>query len=232
MRLVMSNVLIIAAHPDDEVLGCGIAIQHHIKLKDTVYVMFMTYDAQGRYKTNPSQLTQDINRAAKILGYTTIPVEPYYCGYMGFPDQGLDTIRLTDLNQLIEKNISNYEIDIVYTHHYGDINKDHRLTYEATITACRPTPECRIKGLYTYWVPSSSEWMSYDDNNSFKPNLIIEATKIQLDNKIEAMKTYSSELRNYPHPRSVEGLKIVTESFGLQFGRKFVETFQQLYCRV
>lgn len=218
-----NNVLIVAAHPDDEVLGCGIAIQYHIARGDQVTVLIMTSDDKIRYN-DPTKLYVDIKNAQTLLKF-------HYLDLRSYPDQGLDTIRLTELAQAIEAAIEKDFIEIVYTHHYGDVNKDHRLTYEATITACRPTPTCQVKELYAYWVPSSSEWMSYDDNNSFKPSFIIEATEDQLNNKIEAMKAYESELREYPHPRSIKGIRVTAEFFGMQFGKKLVEPFQQLYRR-
>jgi len=222
----MSNVLIVAAHPDDEVLGCGIAIQHHKQRKDNVHVLIMTFGAKLRYQDEAEKhLIKDIKQANKeILNVDSV-------AWHQFPDQGLDTIKLTDLIIPIEKYVNHYQIDIVYTHHYGDINKDHRLVYEATITACRPTPSCWVKKLLSYWVPSSSEWMRYDENNAFKPNFIIKANKEQLDIKINALSAYASEVRHWPHPRSFEGIRTYAKIFGSQFGMDLAEPFQLLYDR-
>ena len=219
----MSNVLIVAAHPDDEVLGCGIAIQYHKAKGDRVYMLMMTYGSEWRYDSlnHQSKLDRDVKAMIKILGVDF--VDKHY-----FPHQGLDTIKLTELITPIEKTIEHRKIDIVYTHHYGEVNKDHRLVYEATITACRPTPTCGVKTLLSYWIPSSSEWMRYD-NNIFTPNYIIEATEDQLELKIKAMEAYQSELREWPHPRSCEGLKTYAKTFGMQFGIPYAEPFQLLY---
>lgn len=217
----MNNILVVTAHADDEALGCGIAIQQHIQNGDSVKVLMMIHEHE-RYDDS-TQLLNDIHQSQKILGYDGLRI-------LRYPDQSLDTIRLTKLAQEIEKVLDEDAIDIVYTHHYNDINKDHRLTYEATITACRPTPSCNVKELYGCWIPSSSEWMPYD-NNSFKPNYIIEATEEQLNQKIKAMQAYKSEIRQPPHPRSERGIRTTAEAFGLQFGVNFAEAFQQYYRR-
>lgn len=225
MRLQMSNILIVAAHPDDEVLGCAGVIQYHKSIGDKVIVLIMTYADNGRYPNDNGKLLKDIDAAKSILGWDRTEL-------MHYKDQGLDLIRLTELAQVVEKVIEKDQINIVYTHHYGDINKDHRMCYEATITACRPTPFCGVEKLFSYWIPSSSEWMSYDDNNEFKANFLIDlSVDDRLKKKIQAMKAYQSEVRKYPHPRSEKGLQVNAEFFGLKFGCKQVEPFQMLYDR-
>ena len=216
----MSNVLIVAAHPDDEVLGCACAIQKHKEEGDHVSVLFMSNDGVGRYPANQSLIQRDIQKAQEILGIDKVYQE-------NFIDQGMDIVQLTALISPIEKLVRDNKINVVYTHNSNDLNKDHRLSSEATIIACRPVPGSTVTKLLMYWVPSFSELRTA---NNFNPNIGINAVE-SLSNKIRAMEAYESELREFPHPRSSLGLECHAKSFGMMFGFKAAEAFQLVYDR-
>ena len=172
----MSNVLVVAAHPDDEVLGCGCAIQAHKEKGDNVSVLFMTGDAKGRYPKDASLLQRDLQKVQEILGIDHIHQRR-------FVDQALDGYKLTMLITQIEQVIKSDEIDTVYTHFSNDLNKDHRLVSEATTIACRPVPNGTVTKYLMYWVPSYSALRTH---NHFNANVGVDASD-KLVNKIAAM---------------------------------------------
>jgi LmbE family N-acetylglucosaminyl deacetylase len=216
----MSNILVVAAHPDDEVLGCGCAILAHKEKGDTVSVLYMTNDAKGRYPDDPSMLQRDLQKVQKMLGIDNL-IQRH------FTDQGLDGYKLTMLITQVEQAVREHKIDTVYTHFSNDLNKDHRLVSEATIVACRPVPGSTITKLLMYWVPSYSELRS---TPHFNATVGIDATK-RLAKKFAAMEAYESELREYPHPRSSLGIQYHAKTFGMQFGLEAAEPFQLIYDR-
>ena len=223
------KILIVAAHPDDEVLGMGGTILRHSKLKDTVKIVYLAtgissrekYDDKIKSKNHSNlnknrimKLQNDTKKASKILKVKDI-------SFYDFPDNELDSIPLLKLVKVIENEIKKFNPDIVYTNHFGDLNIDHRITYDATLTACRPINN-KIKKLISFEVPSSTEW-NYP--HSFNPNYFINIEK-EVDSKIKSFKMFKSEIRNFPHPRSSLNLKIIAQRWGSVSGFKFAEAFE------
>ena len=213
------KVLIIAAHPDDEVLGCGGAIINHVKGGDNVTVAIMTDGAGTRYKKGMSK-TLRINaiRCAERLGVSKVI-------FKKLPNQLLDAIPITKVIKTIEKILEEISPDIIYTHDKGDLNRDHVVIYEATLVAARPLPNSRVRKLFTYFVPSSSEYNDVDEKGVFIPNLFIDI-KDSIDKKIKAFACYKSEARAYPHPRSPEALRVYANQWGIQAGIEYAEPFK------
>lgn len=218
----MSNVLIIASHPDDEILGCGIAIQKHIKSDDRVRILILTNGGDSRY--NKEKTKTNVETCKKVCKKLGVDVT-----FGNFPDQGLDNIPLINITRRIEAEIKSHNPEIVYTHHFGDLNKDHRIVHEATITACRPIFGSCVKRLLSYWVQSSSEWNKYSNNTAFIPNWIISATNEEVEIKTNMMKMYANEDRQFPHPRSTGGIKNSAQNWGIKFGYRWAEPFQLMY---
>lgn len=211
--------LIIAAHPDDEILGCGGLIPREIEKQNPCYVLVLTDGSAGRYgQKKASRLKKSTSAAHQILGTTEIIVEQ-------FPNQALETVPITAIAQCLEKHIQKICPTSVYTHHGGDLNHDHQIVYEASLVACRPFYGQKIRELYSYNVPSSTEWRCIEDDRPFIPNVFVDIGR-WLDKKISAMKTYATEYKSYPHPRSAESLKAHANYWGLTVGMEYAEPFR------
>ncbi|MDH5189726.1 MAG: PIG-L family deacetylase [Gammaproteobacteria bacterium] len=212
------NVVVIAAHPDDEVLGCGGTIIKHVESGDSVSVIILADGeaSRGKKEQKRDARHEELKMAAKILGVSNV-------SYMNYPDQKMDIIPFLDIVQSIEKALEKLSPTIIYTHHGGDLNLDHKITYRAVMTACRPLPDSKIKGIYSFEVVSSTEW-GLSTESQFRPTKACDIT-VQLDKKIEALKCYKRELREFPHPRSIEGVIGLAKTRGMQFGLDAAEVF-------
>lgn len=226
------KILIIAAHPDDEILGMGGTILRHSKAGDKIKIVYLATGITSRIKYNSKvesnnrknktknleyniqQLRNDTKKASHILKVNDIV-------FYDFPDNELDSISLLKIVKVIENEIMKFKPNIIYTNHYGDLNVDHRVVYNATLTACRPLGN-RIKELISFEVPSSTEW-NYP--NSFNPNYFINIEK-ELPKKINAFKMFKSEIRKLPHPRSSQYLRLNASRWGAVSGNKAAEAFE------
>lgn len=220
----MSKVLVIVAHPDDEVLGMGGTIAKYVSSGVEVALLVVTDGSTSQYKNDPrlNKIMEDKKKetenAAEILGISKV-------FYGGQPDMKLDITEHTEVNAVIETVIDEFDPDIVYTHFEGDVNKDHQCVYESTLVACRPVPGQKIKELYSFSVPSSTEWSPQNSKTVFVPNVYVDIEGVFSEKKYIAMAAYKTELRDYPHPRSVETLRILDQAAGLQVGLKCAESF-------
>ncbi len=219
------NVLVIAAHPDDEVLGCGGTIAKQALNGDEVYVLILGEGITSRYKQREEvkskeieKLRQNALKASKILG-----VRKTF--FLNFPDNRFDTAPLLDIVKTIEDVVEKIKPEIIYTHHYGDLNIDHKITFEAVMIATRPLPDNRVKRILSFEVPSSTEWAVPLGNSWFTPSIFVDISTT-LKKKIDAMKSYKSELKKYPHPRSSRGIEIFAKYRGLMVGKEACEGFE------
>ena len=228
------NILIIAAHPDDEVLGMGGTIAKHTSQHDTVSIIYMATGITGRRELSESEyeikntpkkiqedwqqeigkLRQDANKSARLLKVKNVK-------FFDFPDNEMDGIHLLKVVKVIEKEIKSAKPDRIYTNHYGDLNVDHKVVYNATLVACRPT-NFPVKEILSFEVLSSTEW-SYPYN--FNPNYFINIEKY-LGKKIKAMELFVNEIRKFPHPRSSENIKHVARRWGSVSGFNAAEAFE------
>jgi len=221
----MKTMLTIVAHPDDEILGVGGTLAKYINDGDEVYCLILGEGMTSRNKKREDteqekleELHNDTLKAAEIIGFKDV-------FFSNFPDNRFDSVDLLDIIKEIEKYIVKINPDIIYTHHHGDLNIDHQKTFEAVLTACRPVGEYNIKEIYAFETPSSTEWnFSYGDN-SFNPNVFVDITET-IDKKLKAMGCYQSEIRDYPHPRSIEALKTISKKWGTVVGKEYVEAFE------
>lgn len=207
------GALCIAAHPDDEVLGCGGVLALHVKNGDPVNIVIVCEGESLRYGPGGAGQASHIQRAAATLGCQS--VHP-----LGFADQSLDTIRLTDLIAPLEKIIREVRPRVVYSQYGGDVNRDHQILFQAILVATRPT-ETFIESVYAFDTASSTEW-AYP--RTFVPDTWIDISTT-LETKLAAMACYESELRPYPHPRSLEALKNRAKAFGNQVCMDAAEVF-------
>lgn len=219
------KVLVIAAHPDDEVLGCGGTIAYHADRGDQVNILIVAEGSTSRQLTRDCNVNSDYlaslkNSAANaglILGATNVEL-------LDLPDNRLDSLDRLDLIKIIESRIYSFAPHTVYVHHAGDVNIDHRRLHESVITACRPTPGHSVKRLLSYEVPSSSEWQTPGSAPPFLPNWFVDITR-QWERKREALSAYSSEMRSWPHPRSYRAVEHLVHWRGSQVGFQAAEAF-------
>lgn len=216
------RVLAIAAHPDDEVLGAGGTLIRHFKAGDEVRVLIVCSASPIRYPEGETQQTADSQRAAHYLGARTHG--------LGFPDQRLDAGSNLDLIQALEGEVREFQPTIVYTHHWGDVNADHVRIAEAVDVATRPFAAPFVERLYAFHTPSSSEWTASSRDRSFTPNVFSDISR-ELDRKLDAMRCYRSELRPYPHPRSLRSLRERAGLWGSVANMSAAEPFMLLRAR-
>jgi LmbE family N-acetylglucosaminyl deacetylase len=213
------RVLILAAHPDDEVLGMGGTIALHTKMiGDVVRIVCLTDGSSSQYPGDDArriQKNEEAVRAATVLG-----VKEYV--HLGFPDMRLDTVAHVELNRAVEDQVKQYQPDIVYTVH-PDVNLDHRAVFRSVTVATRPTPGQRVRRVLTYAPTSSTEWTAPGEN-WFVPNWFTDITKT-LDLKLEAFTCFETEQRSYPHPRNTRALRTTAEFYGTCVGCELAEPF-------
>lgn len=220
------KVLVIAAHPDDEILGCGGTISRHLANADEVHVAIMAEGITSRSSLRNTQdsaeelseLQRIAREANRSLGVTSI-------WFYNFPDNRMDSIDRLEIVKSVEEMIALVEPEIVYTHHSGDVNIDHRIVHEAVFTACRPLPGSCVKTLLFFEVPSSTEWLPAGSGQPFVPNYFVDISN-HLERKLHALRIYESEMREWPHSRSLEALEHLARwrgaSVGVLAGEAFV----------
>jgi LmbE family N-acetylglucosaminyl deacetylase len=197
-----AEALVIAAHPDDEVLGCGGTIALHTRRKERVVTLIMCESVSLRYRDIHVDMEHQTCDAAAILQVKEVL-------QLGFPDQALDTLTLTDLIVRLEQVVSEVQPRVVYCQYGGDVNRDHQLLFKATLVATRPLVPS-IEAVYAYSTLSSTEW-GYP--RTFNPDTWVDISAT-LDQKLAAMACYQSELRDFPHPRSLRAIRSKAEADG------------------
>lgn len=218
-----SSVLVVAAHPDDEVLGCGGTMAKLASEGVQVHVLLLADGETSRSSPSASFDQQIVNRgraahgAAEILGCTSVEVHH-------FPDNKMDTIALLDVVKIIELRLQDTRAQSVFTHHAGDVNIDHRVVHEASLAACRPQPGCVVENLNFFEVPSSTEWRPPQSALPFQPNLFFDISRT-LSRKIEALEVYADEMRDFPHSRSFESVEALARWRGATVGLESAEAF-------
>jgi len=222
----MEKILVIVAHPDDEVLGMGGTIAKLASEGCEVHLLIVTDGSSSQYKDDPNlaKIIEDkkneTQNCAKILGIKEVH-------YGNLPDMKLDTIPHISINRVIEKYIDEINPDTVFTHFWGDVNADHQNVYKSTLVAVRPVMGQVVKRLYCYQVPSSTEWTPNKPDTMFVPNVFVNIEKFA-EQKYDAFSKYTTELRDYPHPRSVQYLRETDIANGLKVGLKCAEAFMLL----
>ena|SRR2546425_1984076 len=212
-------VVVVAAHPDDEVLGCGGALARMALEGRAVHILLLADGETSR--TEGSNRLAARNAAAesacKILGCASVEV-------LGLPDNRLDGVELLDVVKRIEVSVEHHRPSTVLTHHVGDVNVDHRVAHEAVLAACRPRPGHPVTELLFFEVPSSTEWRPPGSAEPFAPNWFVDISKT-LAVKLKALQVYRSELRKFPHPRSLRAVEALARWRGATVGVEAAEAF-------
>lgn len=217
----MSHVLCLVAHPDDETLGCGGTLAKHAAAGDAVMVLYLSDGVGSRGDGGAHERREQFIAAGKILC-----LEQYE--YRNFPDNQFDTVPILDLAREIETVIESFKPNIVYTHHGGDLNVDHQRVAEAVLIACRPKPGCTVKQILQFEVLSSTEWGPHW-RRWFEPTHFVDITAT-LETKIKAFSCYLDEVCEFPHPRSVEGIRALAQVRGMAVGVPAAEAFVCARC--
>ncbi len=211
------TILVIAAHSDDEALGCSGVIAKHIAEGDDVHLLFMTDGVTSRSGSGDvdNRLTsaQVASKILKVSSFTNL----------NFPDNQMDSIPLLGIVKEVENKISNLQPEIIYTHHIGDLNVDHQITHKAVVTACRPQTDFCVKEIYVFEVLSSTEWGS-PGVEPFSPNVFIDITDY-IDIKRQVLEVYSEEMRQPPHSRSIDNAIRLNALRGNSVGVDYAEAF-------
>lgn len=219
------TTLVIAAHPDDEVLGCGGTIARLADNGCQVFIAIMGEGITSRHEQRhlaPTVEIQSLHRqsreAAKLLGAKEVI-------FFDFPDNRMDALPLLDIIKPMEKLIEDIRPDTVYTHHGGDLNIDHATVFRSVLTATRPLAASCVKTIFTFEIPSSTDWSFGKFPPVFQPNTFVAIDKY-LDKKIKAMQIYDSEARIFPHPRAPKALEATALRWGSIVGMKAAEAFE------
>ena len=219
------TILVVAAHPDDEVLGCGGSMAKWSKAGNEVHVVIMAEGSTSRDKSRDrnarkkelSHLSYSAKTAGKILGIKSVDL-------LNWPDNRMDSIDLLDVVKIIEAYIERLKPEVVVTHHYGDLNIDHQILNQAVMVACRPQPGHPVKCILSFEVPSATEWQTSTVGSPFSPNWFEDITDT-LELKMSALKAYESEMRDWPHARSIMAVKHLCSWRGSSVGCDAAEAF-------
>lgn len=225
------SILVVAAHPDDEILGCGGTIARFAAEGKQVTVAILGQGAASRYGPGATGVGIEVDRlmemsreAGRVVGATEVR-------HFGLPDNRFDSADLLEIVRILEQVGRDVDPELVYTQHGGDLNIDHALTFRAAMTAFRPMPGTAVQALYAYEVASSTEWAFNRYAPVFAPDTFVDIGAY-LERKLMAMAVYADELRGFPHPRSVEGITSQARERGSRIGVEAAEAFMTIWRRI
>ena len=219
------KILIVAAHPDDEILGCGGLIKKFAK--DNLFKIIIAGEGVTSRETYRNieinekklfNLKKDSIKANQKLGVSDLE-------FLDLPDNRFDSVDLIDIAKLIEQIVNKFKPDIIFTHDYNDLNIDHCLLHRAVLISARPRANFCVKKIFTYEVMSSTGWNDNVGSDIFTPNYFVEISK-QIMSKLNALKVYKSEMQSWPNARSLIGIKSLAAYRGAQVGIKYAEAFK------
>ncbi len=211
------NILVIAPHPDDEVLGVGGTILKHSENKDNVFLIFIT---RGSEKDYSKEILDEKRKEVENVGKAFNAKKIFFCDFIAAE---LDTIPLNDINKKLKRIINECNPEIAYIPHENDLHKDHKIVFDSCMIVLRPAINNNIKKIYCYETLSETEW-SNQYTNKFIPNYYSDISEF-LDKKLEIFSLYKTEVREFPHPRSVEGIKHKAIQRGNEVCLKAAEAF-------
>ena len=220
----MHRVLVVAAHPDDDILGCGATMRRLVKQASSVRVLFLGEGSTCRYEgdqVNTKEAQTAIKQRQKFAheALDVLGVDDYV--FHDLPCGRFDTTPIIDAGKRVESEIAAFLPDTIFTHFAHDTNNDHRVTFQATLQATRPGAMNQVDNLISFEILSSTEWKFID---VFTPNLFINIEN-EIDAKIESFGKYSTEQGSFPFPRSPKGIMVQSNMRGMQVGCHNAEAF-------
>jgi len=219
------SVLVVAAHPDDEILGCGGTMTRLVREGHEVRIAILAEGMSSRYahrEDADQQQLQHLHARARQAADKVGAKELVLCK---LPDNRLDTVPLLDVVKTVEDLVARFRPGIIYTHHPGDLNVDHGVVHRAVLTATRPMSGQCVRDVYAFEVPSSTEWAFQRIEPPFRPNVFVDIAD-SLETKIAALGCYDTEARKFPHPRSPEALRAIATRWGSVVGLQAAEAFE------
>ncbi|MBX3057503.1 MAG: PIG-L family deacetylase [Anaerolineae bacterium] len=212
------NVLVIATHPDDEVLGCGGVMARHTAVGDSVSLLVVTRGIPELFSTEfIEQGRRELRQANELLGVTDIH-------FLDFPAPKLDTVPGYELAAAINRKIRELQPHTIYLPHRGDIHADHQAVFQAALVAARPIDGCPVRKLLCYETMSETEWAVPVGDQVFTPTLFVDITEF-LPLKLQAMACYQSQIKEFPHPRSLQTLEALARLRGATVSLPAAEAF-------
>lgn len=222
----MDKILVVAAHPDDDILGCGATIAKLIDNGKKCRIIFIAEGTSARYENLQNDQKIIANEIELRTKYAKEALSEIGCNdyeFYNLPCARLDSVPLIEIGKIIEKEIKKFNPDTIFTHSENDTNNDHKIVFQATLQATRPNALNLVKRLYSFEILSSSEWRF---SKTFEPNYFVTFEKKYLDKKNEALAKYKSEIKSFPYPRSREGIETLAKLRGMQIGSNYAEAFK------
>lgn len=222
------RIMVVVAHPDDELLGLGATMHKLIKEQGIIaHVVILGEGITSRsdshnpevWKEQLEQHHRNMKVACQCIGYQSVHT-------YNFADNRFDSHDMLDIVKVVEKEKETFQPDVIFTHNGSDLNIDHQLTFQAVMTATRPMADEIVKMVVCFETPSATEWQANNHPQHFAPNLYISVSKEDLEAKTKGMAAYEFESRPYPHPRSSKALEILAQYRAVQVGLEYAEAFQ------
>ena len=219
------SVLVVAAHPDDEVLGCGGTMARLANEGQEVRIAILAEGMTSRYQEREQADQKQLSHLHSNAQQAADKVRAKELVLCKLPDNRLDTVPLLEVVKLVEDLIEKFNPAVIYTHHPGDLNVDHGVVHRAVLTATRPIPGQRVREIYAFEVPSSTEWAFQRLEPSFRPSVFVDIAST-LETKVSALACYDTETRKFPHPRSPEAVRAIAMRWGSVAGFQAAEAFE------
>jgi LmbE family N-acetylglucosaminyl deacetylase len=218
-------VLVVAAHPDDEVLGCGATMARLAAEGAPVHIAILGEGITSRQSRRDDSDAELLRRLHQQAEAAALKVGAKDVVLFKLPDNRLDTLPIVEVAKLVEELVRKLRPTVIYTHHPGDLNVDHGIVHRAVLIATRPLLDHPVRQVLTFEVPSSTEWSFQKIEPVFRPNVFVDVSKT-LDAKIAALACYDSETRDFPHPRSAQALRAIATRWGSVIGCAAAESFE------
>ncbi len=223
-----NRILVVAAHPDDEFLGCGGTLINHRDNGDDIGILIMSEGSTSRdKKRNILKRQKELLELKKVAKKIANQIKSKFVKFNSFPDNRMDSVNFLDVVKKVENVIKTFKPNIIYTHHPSDLNIDHNIVYKAVMTSSRPVPNQSVKQILLFETLSSTNWSlsNLKKNNFFNPNYFHEIPKSSLKIKLNMLSMYKSEMKKWPHARSLKSVKALAHYRGSSIGCDAAEAF-------